>query len=69
MYMLRNQPYYSCPSLNANGSTVYKELKHITDCRVVGHVQEEYRQHGVVLVYLDKVCVHTYVRTWYIEIT
>ena len=57
--MFRNQPYYSCPSLNANESTVYRQLwlKHKTDCSVVGRVQEEYRQHGVVLVYLDKVCV------------
>ena len=62
----RNQPYYSCSSLPANSSTVYRELwlKHKTDCIVEGRVKEEYRQHGVVLVYLNKVCsyyAHNYV--------
>ena len=57
VYMFRNQPYYSCPTLNVNGSTAYRELrlKNKTDCSVVAHVKEEYRQHGIVLVYLSKV--------------
>ena len=57
--MIRNQPYYSCPVVNTSGSTVYRELrlKNKTDCSIVAHVKEEYRQHGVVLVYLSKVCM------------
>ena len=61
MYVFRNQPYYSCPALNTSASTVYRELhlKNKNDCStsIVGHVKEEYRQHGVVLVYLNKVCI------------
>ena len=58
LYAYRNRPYYSCASLKPNSSTVYRELwlKHKTDCNVEGRVKEEYRQHGVVLVYHNKVC-------------